>query len=192
MRKAFAAAALILLVLASAAPAPAWDVTAGFLAGPRTASDETVKKIYGGGTVYSPFLAVGLWRGFRLGVAYEWGYSPTGVIGLYDEPTSLEVSGVEVFAGYWIKFDLLSLYLRGGWGNYAYRQTIDSPVARNYPVEDRTQTVIAAAGLNVYLLERLYLGAEIKYVPLKVKPYEIEVDLGGWRYLVGIGYTVRF
>ena len=192
MRKALAAAVLVLLALAGPAAAPAWDVTAGFLAGPRTASDETVNRIYGSGTVYSPFLAVGLWRGFRVGASYEGGYSRTGVIGLYDEATTLKVSGVEVFAGYWLKLDLVALYLRGGWGNYSYFQTVQSPMARNYPVDARGQAVVAAAGVNVYLLERLYLCGEIKYVPLKVKPYENEVDLSGWRYLVGIGYTVRF
>jgi len=192
VRKAIAAASLMLLALAGPAAAPAWDVTAGLLAGPRTASDETVKRIYGGGTVYSPFLAVGLWRGFRVGASFEGGYSRTGVIGLYDEPTTLEVSGVEIFAGYWLKFDLVSLYLRGGWGNYAYLQTVQSPAARNFPVDARSQTVVAAAGLNVYLLERLYICGEVRYVPLKVKPYETEVDLSGWRYLIGIGYTVRF
>lgn len=192
MRKRLAAAALTLLVLAGPAAASAWDVTAGFLVGPRTASDETIHRIYGGGTVCSPFLAVGLWRGFRLGASYEGGYSRTGVIGLYDEPTSLKVSGVEVFAGYWLKIDLVALYLRSGWGNYAYFQTVQSPAARGYPVDARRQTVIAAAGINVFLLERLYLCGEVKYVPLKVKPYETEVDLSGWRYLVGIGYAVRF
>ncbi len=192
MRKVLTATATALLVLAIATAAPAWDVTAGFLAGPRTASDETVKRIYGGGTVYSPFLAVGLWRGFRLGAAYEGGYSRTGVIGLYDEPTSLDVSGVEFFAGYWLKFDLVALYVRAGSGNYSYLQTVDSPVARNFPVEGRAQVLVAAAGINVYLQERLYLCGEVKYVPLKVKPYEDEVDLSGWRYLIGIGYTVRF
>jgi len=137
-------------------------------------------------------VAIGLGRGFRLGAAYEGGYSRTGVIGLYNEQTSLEVSGVELFAGYWLKFDLVVFYLRGGWGNYGYLQTVQSPVARNYPVEARAQTVVAAAGINVYLLDRLFLCGEIKYVPLKVKPYETEVDLGGWRYLVGIGYGIRF
>jgi hypothetical protein len=112
---------------------------------------------------------VGLWRGFRVGASFEGGYSRTGVIGLYDEPTTLEVSGVEVFAGYWLKFDLVSLYVRGGWGNYAYLQTVQSPAARNFPVDARSQTVVAAAGLNVYLLERLYICGEVKYVP-SVKP----------------------
>jgi hypothetical protein len=190
--KALAAAVLVLLALAGPAAAPAWDVTAGFLAGPRTAGDETVNRIYGSGTVYCPFAAVGLWRGFRVGALYEGGYSRTGVIGLYDEPTSLKVNGVEVFAGYWLKFDLVALYLKGGWGNYSYVQTVQSPAARIYPVDARGQAVVAAVGLNVYLLERLYLCGEVKYVPLKVKPYETEVDLSGWRYLVGIGYTVHF
>jgi hypothetical protein len=33
----------------------------------------------------------------------------------------------------------------------------------------------------------LYLGAEVKYVQLKVMPFDIKVDLGGLRYLLGLG-----
>jgi hypothetical protein len=35
----------------------------------------------------------------------------------------------------------------------------------------------------------LFLAAEIKYVPLQVKPEDVEIDLGGWRLAAGIGCT---
>jgi hypothetical protein len=44
-------------------------------------------------------------------------------------------------------------------------------------------------GLSFFLLSNsLCLNAEFKHVPLKVKPFDIEVDLSGIRFMVGIGY----
>jgi hypothetical protein len=36
----------------------------------------------------------------------------------------------------------------------------------------------------------LFISAEIKHIPLKVQPFEIPVDLGGWRVLAGVGYRI--
>ena len=47
-------------------------------------------------------------------------------------------------------------------------------------------------GLKFYPLENLFVAAEVRYIPLKVKPYEYEVDLGGIRYLAGLGFRFEF
>lgn len=189
MRKFAAAGALIILL---AAPGRAWDLKAGIMGGARTASDPDIRRIYGGGSVYYPFLAVGLVKGFSLGTGYEGGYSRSGVIGSYKESTTLKVSGPELFAGYWFRLEPLSLYVRAGWGSYAYRQTVESPSARDFPVDARQGAFHAAGGVHVFFSERFYLCGEVKYVPLKVQPYGREVNLGGIRYMAGIGYAVRF
>jgi len=41
-------------------------------------------------------------------------------------------------------------------------------------------------------VENFFLAGEVKYIPLKVKPYEDEVDLSGIRCSGGIGYTFKF
>ena len=46
-----------------------------------------------------------------------------------------------------------------------------------------------AAGTRFYATPGLFLAAEIKCAPLKVKPLSEEVDLGGMRLALGIGYT---
>jgi len=53
--------------------------------------------------------------------------------------------------------------------------------------DDKALTL--AAGTRFYATRGLFLAAEIKYVPLKVKPLTEEVDLGGMRLALGIGYT---
>jgi hypothetical protein len=46
--------------------------------------------------------------------------------------------------------------------------------------------------MNINLFRGLYLSAEVKSVPLKVRPFDINVDLGGIRILAGIGYQFWF
>jgi opacity protein-like surface antigen len=189
MKKGAIAAVLILLLASSAR---AWDVKIGIMGGARTASDPDIRRIYGGGSIYYPFLSVGLVKGFSLGTGYEGGYSRSGVIGSYRETTTLKVAGPEIFAGYWFRLEPLSLYLKAGWGSYGYPQTVDSPAARDFPVDARRGALLVAGGLQVFFSERFYLCGEVKYVPLKVRPYDREVDLGGFRYMAGVGYAVRF
>jgi hypothetical protein len=40
-------------------------------------------------------------------------------------------------------------------------------------------------------MTRLHIFLEAKYVPLKVKPFDEEVDLSGLRLALGAGYSFR-
>ena len=72
----------------------------------------------------------------------------------------------------------------------AYKQTIESSYIP-FKVDDKKSGVTLAAGLRVYPLDGAYLSLEAKYVPLKVKPIDVEVDLGGWRLALGVGYSFK-
>jgi hypothetical protein len=45
--------------------------------------------------------------------------------------------------------------------------------------------------MSIHLFRGLFLTAEVKSVPLRDRPFDINVDLGGIRYLFGIGYQFR-
>ncbi|GAI56629.1 unnamed protein product, partial [marine sediment metagenome] len=47
---------------------------------------------------------------------------------------------------------------------------------------------VVGTGLNIYLIKGFFFIAEVKHVPLKVKPFDIEKDLSGLRYLLGLGF----
>lgn len=165
------------------------DFDLGIFYGQRTVNDSDIKNIYGNGTVYFPYLAINVWKGIIIGGGYEGGYSRDGKIGLYNESTSLRVLGVEFFVGYQLRIKIVSPYIRIGYGSFSYKQTIDSPYVGDYKVDHKKSTVIISGGLKFYLIKNLFLAGEVKFVPLKVKPFEEEVDLGGMRYLAGIGFT---
>jgi hypothetical protein len=68
---------------------------------------------------------------------------------------------------------------------------VESVYVGNIKVDETKSAMTVGGGLRFYPLgERgLFLSGEFKYVPLKVQPYDIEVDLGGFRLLGGVGYS---
>ncbi len=164
---------------------PAIDLDLGLLFGSRSVKDAQIKEVYGNGTAYFPYVSVGLWKGLFAGLGYEGGYDRDGKIGLFQEDTSLKVTGLEFFAGY--RFDLgkVSPYVKLGLGSYSYEQVVSGRAK----VDEKKSALTLAGGARFTPAKGLFLSAEIKYVPLKVKPLLDEVDLGGMRLAAGIGYT---
>ncbi len=168
----------------------AMELGLGFQYGLRTVDDTKIKEVYGDGTSCFPSVRAVIWKGLEVGAGYEGGYRRDGLIGLYQEASTLEVNGFEVFAGYGFKVNILEPYARPGYGFYAYKQTIDSEFAP-FKVDHKKSAPTLGAGVRVRPLAGLVLSVEAKYVPLKVKPFDVEVDLGGWRLAVGAGYAFR-
>ncbi len=164
---------------------PAVDLSLGLGYGTRSVADDQIKDVYGSGSAYFPYAAVGIWKGLFAGLGYEFGYERDGRIGLYQEETNLKVTGLEFFAGYRLDLGKISPYVKLGLGNYSYEQTVSG----ESKVDGKKSSVTLAGGARFYPLKGLFLAAEIKYVPLKVKPMDFEVDLGGMRLAAGIGYT---
>ena len=157
----------------------------GLMYSGRTVKDAAIKEVYGNGAVYFPYLAVNAWKGLTFGLGYEGGYDRDGKIGLYQEDSNFKVTGLEFFAAYRLELGNLSPYLKLGFGSYTYKQTV-SGVSK---VDDKKSGLNLALGVRYYLVKGLFLAAEVKYVPLKVKPMEEEVDLTGMRLGAGLGYT---
>ncbi len=181
---------ILALLLLACGDLFAFDISAGILYGPRYVNDREIKRTYGKGMVYSPYLAVRIVNGIFLGIGYEGGYSRTALLGLYQEKGTLKMEGYEIFIGYQLKLKYLSPYVKLGYNYYTYRQRVESPFLETFRVDDHKMTVSFGGGLKAHLLKFLYLALEARYVPLQVKPYDIEVDLGGIRYLGGMGFTL--
>lgn len=182
-------AALVFMLLVIPISLPAVQVEVGALFGLRTVVDSEVKDIYGNGTVFFPYLKVEMWEGLYFGAGYEGGYERSGTIGIFEEKTSLKVTGIEIFAGYRARFRNVVPYLHVGLGIYSYKQTVDSPYAEGYEVDHRKNSPFLGGGIKFYLSENVFMSGEVKYVPLKVKPFEEEVDLSGLRILGGLGFS---
>jgi opacity protein-like surface antigen len=181
---------LLVMGLALSASVQAMEIFGGVQAGLRTVSDSEIKEVYGNGFCFFPYLAVNPWKGVVAGLGYELGYSKSGQIGLFEENTTLKVSGFEFFAGYQMPLGFVTPYALAGLGLFSCKQTVDSPAARD--VDASKTTFFFALGAKVHPLPRmksLFATVEFKYIPLSVKPYDEAVDLGGMRLTLGLGYA---
>ncbi len=185
MRKT--ALGLVLLAALGGVVRAAIRFEAGVLGGTRTVNSADVKAVYGTGMVYYPYLAVHAWKGLFVGAGYEGGYSRKGTIGIYKEPATLRVVGFEAFVGYAIEARTVSPYVKAGYARYSYKQTIDSPFIGDRAVNANRWTPTFGGGLKISVSGALIIAGEIRFVPLKVKPFDDEVDLGGMRYTAGFG-----
>jgi len=174
---------VLLGLLATGLPAIKLDV--GLMYGTRSVKDADIREVYGNGSAYFPYLAVNFWKGLALGLGYEGGYDRDGEIGLYQEATNLKAAGMEFFAAYLFELKKFTPYVKLGLASFAYEQTVSDEVK----FDKKKSALTLAAGTRFYPAKGLFLAAEIKYVPLKVKPLSEEVDLGGMRLALGVGYT---
>ncbi|MFQ5721443.1 MAG: hypothetical protein ACE5GI_03020 [Candidatus Aminicenantales bacterium] len=164
------------------------DLNLGLFYGQRTVNDSEIRHTYGYGYIYFPYLSVNFSKSIIFGLGYEGGYSKKGEIGIYQEPARLKVAGPEAFVCYQLRVKSFFPYLKIGCGYFAYKQTVESPYVEEYKVDHKKATVTLSGGFKIFILNNFFLGAEVKYVPFKVQPYEYRVDLGGIRYLVGLGF----
>ncbi len=178
---------LILLILLFPLNVQALDFRLGLGVGLRRINDSYLRQVYGNGFIYIPHVQVGFTRYFSAELAYEGGYQKKAPIGLYLEPSTLRISGWEISGQLHYPLRIISPYLKIGSGLYFYRQDIDSPYVR-HKVNHHHLSFQAASGCQIFFKKNFSWQAEIKYVFLRVKPYEIKVDLGGIRYILALGF----
>ena len=163
----------------------------GLRYGMRKVQDVVIKEIYGDGYVFNPYIRWMPHPFFAFEVAYEGGYAKEAPIGLFDENSTLSLTGWEICMVLHYRFNRFDPYVRFGYANYHYKQEIDSEFLRQ-KVDHRKATSLIAGGLKVELFKGLNIGGEVKYSPMKVQPFEVEVDLSGLRYMLSLSYEFNF
>lgn len=176
----------------SATSSFAMTIQAGAFFGLRKVNDTKIKAAYKDGLVSCPYLEIGSWKNLVFSIGYEGGYREIALLGLYESRAELSVSGIELLVGYEYRISSFALFAKTGYGLYFYRQTVEDEFVKDYAVDSFRSTFVLEGGLKLYPWKFLFVGIEIKYVPLTVKPYDYEVDLGGMRYLVGLGVSFEY
>lgn len=168
-----------------AAAAQTWE--AGLSGGYRTIKDATLKSVYGNGFVYAPYLSLAVSPSLRIGAEYEAGYAKDAKIGIFQDPSTLDVRGFHVFVQYGERIGRIQPYLKVGAGIFSYKLDIQTPTLSANRVDSTDISFFVGAGLHARLNRLLFLAAELKYVALWADPFDDQVDLGGLRALLGIG-----
>jgi opacity protein-like surface antigen len=173
-----------LLVAAGFSPAQTWEV--GITGGYRTIKDQALRTIYGNGFVYTPYLSLEVAKALRVGAEYEFGYVKDAAIGLFQDPSTLDVKGGHVFLQYGERKGRVLPFLKVGVGIFFYKFDVDIPALPGLKVTNNDVSFYFGAGLRYALAKRVFATAELKYAALWVDPYDDLVDLGGIRALIGI------
>jgi len=181
---------LVSLIFLFAQVSSATWFTLGLNGGYRNLDDLVLREIYGDGYVFEPYIRYSFGGSYALELAYEGGYKKSGPVGLFQEDSTLSVSGLQLTG--LVRVPILrirnvSTYFKVGVAYYFYKQDIDSEFVRQQ-VDHRKWTTVIGGGMSIHLFRGLFLTAEVKSIPLRVKPFDINVDLGGTRIIFGIGY----
>jgi hypothetical protein len=185
-RKIIFSLTFVSLLAGSARGEPRFE--AGFYLGVRRISDGDLRRAFGNSLVYSPQASVFLGRsGLFCGAAYEGGRLDRSAAGLGTGPGELKVTGFELFVGYQPQMRPVVPYAKVGYGSYNYKFVFDNPSVGVLGIDGTKGAILVGAGIKIFLFELLFLGGEIRYLPLTVTSPRIEVDLGGTRILGGIG-----
>ncbi len=165
------------------------DIVLGIQLGYRQLKDPELKAIYGGGLVINPYVNYFPSSNYGLEFSYEGGYNKEAPIGLFQEDSTLSISGFQLCGV--LRYPVWNIisFLKAGVGYFSYRQDIQSEFTR-LKVDHHKWATIVGGGIRFNMYKGLFLTAEAKYIPLKVQPFEIPVDLGGWRFLAGIGFRM--
>jgi hypothetical protein len=179
-----------ILVLFMFPPLKGFEIESGIALGFRTINNKEVRDIYGNDSIYIPHFELNIYRGFFMGVCYEGDYSASGQLGIYGETSTLEIRGIDVYAGFRLNLEKLYPYIKVGAGFYSYKQTITSEY-RDFEISGNKATITLATGLKYFPFEDIFIFSEVKYIPLKVKPLDVQVDFGGIHLQIGIGLRIR-
>lgn len=181
-----AAILLILLDTNQLVSADKLTLDFGCTFGLRTLNNSDLKQIYSNGTNIYPSLNLNM-HGLIIGIAYETGFKREGVIGIYQEPASLSVSGPEFFLGYELDLGKFAPYIKAGYGLYSYNQKISSEYLADFPVKGTKGGISFGGGFKIFPIKKLFISVEARYNQVKVKPYDVEVDVGGLKLNGGLG-----
>jgi len=165
------------------------NLSFGFGAGWRKLNDRYLREVYGDGYVFIPQAQLQLSRFVSIEIAYEGGYEKRAAIGIYQEPSTLKIAGWEFSGLCHYSFRGFRPFAKFGLGYYGYRQDIDSPHVP-WRVNHHHFSFQAGTGVCFLFGSKFYFQPEIKFVWLKVKPFNQQVDLGGWRYIISLGYRL--
>lgn len=167
------------------AAAQTWE--AGLTGGYRTIKDSTLRAVYGNGFVYAPYLSLAVSPSLRVGAEYEAGYTKDAKIGIFQDPSTLDVRGFHFFLQYGERVGRVQPFLKLGVGVFAYKLDIQTPTLSANKVDSTDVSFFVGAGLHTRLNRFLFFSGELKYVALWADPFDDQVDLGGLRALLGIG-----
>lgn len=147
-------------------------------------TDAAFKEIYGQGQTYGAEIGLKLGKFFSFWVAAE-NFSKKGKMSFTQEETNLKIIPINVGVSLEIPLGLFAPYGRLAVGYFHYEESnILGQVKKN------NLGYLGQVGFFLKIFDPLYLDLFGQYSYCRVKPLELEADLGGLK--VGLGLGLQF
>lgn len=145
-------------------------------------TDGAFKDIYGSGTTFGGEVGFGLRGNLSLWLSGDF-FTKTGKLTFTGEETKIQIT--PACAGVQFRFSAsrLSPYVGAGVGYFQFKET--NPIGE---VKEGNLGFVGKAGLSFDLGTAFFLDLQAKYSYCKVKPQEVEADLGGFQAGLGLGF----
>jgi len=167
-----------IILLAATAQASYFEIKASFF----IPSETAFKDIYGSGLSYGGEIGFTLIPGVALWAGGEY-YAADGELTFSEEPTEIQI--IPFWAG--LKLSLpeakIAPYVGLGVGYFLYKES--NAIGT---IDDGKIGLIGQAGVMFKVLTSMFVDIQGNYSICKVKPEDVEADLGGLRATVGIGF----
>ncbi len=176
---------IILSLFLSAAPLPASDLSITIFGLYFIPSENAFKDIYGNGTEFGgeikySFLAnCGIW----LSGSY---YEKQGELSFTREKTVVSVVPLAAGLSLQIPGDWIRVYWDGGIGIFNFQE--ENPIGR---VTQNRLGYLTKIGASFFPFKGLVLDVFIRYSFCRIRPLEIEANIGGLSFGVGLGWRFR-
>lgn len=146
-------------------------------------TEQRSKDIYGSGWAFGGEFAFGAWESLYVYLSGSY-YSRTGELTYTREETKLKIIPLAVGAKYHFN-------IAGGLNLYAGAGITYNIFKEENPIGEASKNGIGFvinSGLIAYVIEGLFLDGYVNYSYCKVKPENVEVNIGGLEAGLGIGY----
>jgi hypothetical protein len=145
-------------------------------------SDQGFKEIYGGGTYFGGEIALNVGKGVGIWAGGHF-FTRKGKTTFSQEDTEISISPVYGGLKFRVPKARVSPYFAAGVGYFKYKET--SPIGT---VEKSDIGYIGQVGLILKIAGPLLIDMKGRYTFCKVKPVDIEANLGGFQGAVGLGF----
>ena len=167
-----------IILLTAAAQASYFEVKASFF----IPSETAFKDIYGSGLSYGGEVGFTLMPGVALWAGGEY-YTADGQLTFSEESTEIQITPLWAGLKLSLPDETISPYVGVGIGYFLFKES--NPIGT---VKDGKIGFIGQAGVMFRVLSSLFVDFQGSYSICKVKPEDVEADLGGLRATVGIGF----
>lgn len=147
-------------------------------------TDEVFKDIYGPGRTFGAEVGFKFKKFFGLWISAE-NFSKKGKMTFTQEETTLKIRPISAGLSLELGLDFISPYAHLGVGYFHYEESnVLGQVKKN------NVGYVGQMGLLIKIIGPLYLDFFGQYSSCKVKPLELEADLGGLKAGVGLGFQL--